>query len=194
MGVMTYEGVAGEHISESAKEAIALAAKHNCKVRIRFNGIRLTVNKRMSVRHIFRMWRHAEAAASLRYHNSPEAIASKARWQKEVAKSQLEIDLMMRYLPKEKEDAIAWLASWIPLADKADVNYYGPLVAEHLRSIGFVSGQYVDAPEFKDGTASRMMHIEYIAGQVVSMLEGIGIVHPILGRWAEQVMLQPSDC
>lgn len=64
--LIAYEGLPGEHVSMSAKNAIALAAKHNRKVRMRFNGISLTVNKRLSVKHVVGTWQHMLDAKQLR--------------------------------------------------------------------------------------------------------------------------------
>ena len=184
--LMVYEGLPGEHVSMSAKNAIALAAKHNRKVQMRFNDIALTVNKRLSVKHVVGTWRHMLDARQLRYQNSPAGRAAKAKRAAEIAERQSQLDLLMINLPASKDDAAAWIAKWVPLSDGVGVDRRGAIVAKSLRSIGFVSGQHVGAPEFKAGTASPMMRIEYIAGQVISMLERGGGVHPMIGKWAAE--------
>jgi hypothetical protein len=187
--LMVYEGLPGEHVSMSAKNAIALAAKHNRKVRMRFNGIALTVNKRLSVKHVVGTWQHMLEARQLRYQNSPAGRAAKARRAEQIATKQSQIDSLMRSFPTSKEDAAEWIARWVPLSDDVGVDRRGLDVCDALRSIGFVSGQHVGAPEFKAGTASRMMRVEYIAGQVISMLEQVGCVHPMIGEWAADAII-----
>ena len=180
--LMIYEGLPGEHVLMSAKNAIALAAKYNREVQMRFNDIALTVNKRLSVKHVVGTWQHMVDARQLRYQNSPAGRAAKAKRAAEIAAKQSQLDALMMNLPASKEVAAAWIAKWVPLSDDVGVDRRGTVVAEALRSIGFVSGQH----EFKAGTASLMMRIEYIAGQVISMLESVGCVHPMIGQWAAE--------
>jgi hypothetical protein len=184
--LMVYEGLPGEHVSMSAKNAIAMAAQYNRKVRMRFSNIALTVNKRLSVKHVVGTWQHMVDARQLRYQNSPAGRAAKAKRAAEIAANQSQLDALMMNLPASKEVAAAWIAKWVPLSDGVGVDRRGPIVAEALRSIGFVSGKHVGAPDFKAGTASPMMRIEYIAGQVISMLESVGCVHPMIGQWAAE--------
>jgi hypothetical protein len=191
--LMFYEGLPGEHVSMSAKNAIALAAKYNRKVRLRFNGIALTVSKRLSVKHVVGTWQHMLDARQLRYQNSPAGRAAKAKRAAEIAEKQSKIDLLMMDLPSTKDDASAWIAKWVPLSDDVGVDRRGLLVSHSLRAIGFVSGEHVGAPEFKAGTASRMMRIEYIAGQVISMLESVGCVHPMIGEWAADAAARSAE-
>lgn len=47
---------AGSRIHKSIQLAIELAKKHNRKVRFRFNGLTITVNKRLSVDHVQRQF------------------------------------------------------------------------------------------------------------------------------------------
>jgi hypothetical protein len=181
-----YEGQWGEHIEMSARNAIALADRHNRKVRMRFNDVALTVNKRLSVKHVVRTWQRMVDARQLRHHNSPAGRAAKAKRAAEIAAKQSQLDSLMMKFPASKEDVAAWLAAWVPLSDDVGVDRRGDVVVESLKSLGFVSGQHVGASEFKDDTASRMMRIEYIAGQVISMLESVGCVHPMIGKWAAE--------
>lgn len=185
--LMIYEGLPGEHISISAKNAIALAAKYNRKVRMRFNDVVLTVNKRLSVKHVVGTWQHIIDAKQLRYRKSAAGIAAREKRAAEIRENQLQLDLLMTKLPTSKEEAAAWIAKWVPLSDEVGVDHHGQLVVESLKAIGFVSQQHVGAPDFEAGTASRMMRIEYVAGQVISWLENIGFVHPIVGQWAAEL-------
>ena len=184
--LMVYEELPGEHVSMSAKNAIAMSAKYNRKVRMRFNDIALVVNKRLSVKHVVGTWKHMLDARRLRYQNSPAGKAAKSKRAAEIAERQSQLDSLVMNFPASKDDAAAWIAKWVPLSDDVGVDGRGAVVSQSLRSIGFVSGQHVGAPEFKAGTASPMMRIEYIAGQVISMLESVGCVHPMIGQWAAE--------
>jgi len=184
--LMVYEGKVGEHVETSAKKSIAMASKHNRKIQLRFNGISLDVNKRLSVKHVVRTWWHATNAASLRRQNCPAGKTANARRLADVAEKQEQIDELIASLPASKEDSAAWLAKWIPLSDDVGVDGRKTFVSKHLLLLGFMSDEHVGEPGLKSGTASRMMRIEYIAGQVLAMLGAVGFVHPILAKWAQE--------
>lgn len=183
--VMIYEGRAGEHVTMSAENAIELSAKYNRKVHMRFNGVSVAVNKRLSVKHVVGTWHHMLDARRLRYNKTPEAIAAKSARKAEIDSKQSGIDALMWAFPQTKEGAAEWLAQWIPLSDDIGVDRYASAVISGLKKLGFVANQHVDDAELVDGTASGIKKIEYIAGQAISMLESVGCVHPMLCDWAE---------
>jgi hypothetical protein len=149
---------------------------------MRFNDIAITVNKRLSVKHVVGTWQHMLDARQARYRRSPAYKVAKALREAEVAMKQRKLDALMFDAPKTKQAAAAWIAQWVPLADDIDVDRRASLVAELLKSLGFVSGQHVGETDF----SLRIKRIEYIAGQVISMLESVGCVHPIVGKWAKE--------
>lgn len=183
--VMIYEGRAGEHVTMSAENAIELSARYNRKVRMRFNGVSVAVNKRLSVKHVVGTWHRMVDARCQRYSKSPEAIFTKSARKAEIDSNQSGIDALMSSFPQTKEDAAAWLAKWIPLSDDIGVDRYAAAVIAGLNQLGFVANQHVGDEELGDGTASGIKKIEYIAGQAISMLESVGCVHPMLCDWAE---------
>ena len=176
----------GEHIASSASNAIALAAKHNCRVRMVFNGVAISVSKHMSASHIVRTWQKTITAMELKRKSSPAYKREKKLRAAEVAMKQRIVDLLVEYLPESKEYAMEWLSKWIPMADQYGVDGQVAVVAAHFRSLGFIPNQHVGDREFKAGIASRTKTIEYIGGQVVSMLESVGCVHPLIADWAKQ--------
>jgi len=183
--VMIYEGRAGEHVTMAAENAIALSARYNRKVRMRFNGVSIAVNKRLSVKHVVGTWHRMVDARVLRYSKSPEAIFEKSARKAEIDSKQSGIDALMWAFPQTKECAAEWLAQWIPLSDDIGVDSYASAVVAGLKKLGFVANQHVGDDELGDGTSSVIKKIEYIAGQAISMLERVGSVHPMLGDWAE---------
>ena len=188
-----YEPLSGQHIFDAATECIALAKKYNRKAKFRFNGLVLTVNKRLSPKHVTRTFHHMMEAARLRYQKTEHYKKELAKRLVEIAEVQRQIDFLVTHLPTTKVDAIEWLAKWIPLSDDVDINRYADNVLKRLKHLGFVSGQHVGAPEFKGRTASRMMRIEYVAGQVIDMLEKHGCVHPMLGKWAKDIAAEKEQ-
>lgn len=185
--MITYEGRAGEHIETSAENSIALAERHNCKVKMKFNDVRITVNKRLSVRHVVRTFHHMIDATILRYSNSPKCKADKAKRVAELAEAQKQLEALMDYPPATKEDAASWLAKWIPLSDDIGVERYAYRVSEMLVGLGFFPDAHVGDKEFRDKTASKMKRLEWLVGQVISMLRIRGFVHPALEKFAEEL-------
>ena len=188
MKALKYEPRAGHHIERSAREAIGLAKRHNRPVQMDFNGITLTVNKRLNVRHIVRTWYHAQEARRQRYRNSPAYKIACEQRQREIADKQARIDALMQQPPTERQHVAAWLAAWVPLSDDVRVNRHADRVVEMLTGLGFISGQHVGDPAFTDGTATDEMRLEWIAGQVISMLQSCGAVHPMLGDFAKKLV------
>lgn len=183
--MLTCKGSPGEHISKTVERAIAIAEKFNRKVRIDFNGIKLVVNKRLSVSHVVNTFKCMSRSRNIHYQRSPEALAYKNKRVEEITTTQVAIDTLVSEPPTTKENSAKWLSEWIPLSDDIDIDRRGDEVCTILKGLGFFANQNVGAPEFKRKTASPMMFIEYVAGQVIDMLERAGCVHPMLGDWAK---------
>lgn len=182
-----YEPVAGMHIAMAATVAIAMARHYNRKVCFTFNQVKLTVSKRLSPRHVHRTFEHICESHATRYFGSPAGLAELKRRAAEIKSKQEAIDKLLSNLPSTKLEAAAFLANWVPLADDVDVDARELIVSCVLRSLGFVKSQHVGDPRFLDGTIDQLSHIEYIAGQVLSMLDACGCVHPMIGKWAKDL-------
>lgn len=185
--MLVYEGLPGEHISMSAKQAIELARRHNRKVRLKFNGIKVQVNKRLSVKHIEHTYHEMCSASGRRWHRSPAGRAYHAKRAAEIAEKQKTVDALLSVLPASKEQAISWLAQWIPVSDDICVSSQIDTVRNHLLSLGFIENQHVGDETLRNRTADRMKRIEWVAGQVVNMLQKVGCVHPMLGDFAHEI-------
>lgn len=184
---MTYDAPAGEHISTSARNAIAMADKYGRTVQFRFNDALLKVNKRLSVKHVANTFDHINAARRARYRQSAKYREYIARRRAEVAASQLELDWLIERMPQAKFQAADWLAAWIPLSDDKGVVSHCDVVRDMLIGLGFVANEHVGDSELMDGAASNVKQIEYIAGQVIDLIERVGCVHPMLGNMAGKV-------
>lgn len=182
-----YEPEAGMHIAMAATVAISIAREHNRRVCFDFNGVKMTVNKRLSSRHVQHIFEHITKSRSIRYSDSPAGLAAKRRRAAAIAESQKAIYMLLADLPSTKLDAAAFLAKWVPLADDVDVDSHHALVSDLLRSLGFVKSQHVGDPDLLNGTAAPLKRIEYIAGQVLSLLDTWGTVHPMIGNWAAKL-------
>lgn len=190
---MIYEVRPGEHICFSASKSIQLARKYNRKVQLRFNDVRLTVNKRLSEKHVVHTFNAILDARKLRYENSAAGQMAKLKRLAELKEKQSRIDSLFNCFPNNKAEAAAWIAKWVPLADDVGVESRLTIVAESLKNIGFISGHHVGDLEFQAGTASNMKKVEYVAGQVISQIERVGCVHPIIGKWSLEIASLRQD-
>ena len=182
-----YEPQAGMHIAMAATVAIGIARQYNRRVCFDFNRVKMTVNKRLSAKHVQHIFEHIIESESIRYSGSPAGWAEKKRRAAAIVEGQEAIDKLLGNLPSTKLDAAAFLARWVPLADDVDVDSRGLIVSTALRSLGFVKSQHVGDPDLLNGTADPLKRIEYIAGQVLSMLDTWGTVHPMIGSWAAKL-------
>lgn len=184
--MIIYKGLAGEHISTSARQSIEKASRYNRRVRLKFNDFSMDVNKRLSVKHIVNTFEHWCEASRLRYRNSPAGRAAETAKRAKIEGNTTAISALMTNPPVDKIDAMKWLARFLPLADEVGVAVDVPLLLATLSGLGFVSGQHVGHPAFKDKTASLLMMAEYVAGQAMSMFESSGCCHPMIAEWASQ--------
>lgn len=185
--MLIYEGLPGEHISMSAKQSIELARRHNRKVLLKFNGVKVQVTKRLSVKHIEHTFHEMSDASCRRWRRSPAGRAYQAKRTAEIAEKQKTTNALLSVLPASKDQAISWLAEWIPLSNDIAVNSQIDTVCNHLLSLGFTPNQHVGDETLRNKTADRMKRIEWVAGQVVNMLQQAGCVHPMLGDFAHEI-------
>ena len=184
---MKYEGLAGEHIAMSARNAIAKAERYSRQVLLVFNDFRMRVNKRLSVKHIVHTFNHWMEAGRLRYQNSPAGRMAKAEREARIEGNTVALQQLLTKPPQDKLASMKWLSRYLHLADQVGVDASIPMFLATMRSLGFVKGQHVGDEAFKDGTASREMRAEYIAGQAMSMMENVGACHPMIAQWASDV-------
>lgn len=184
--MMTYEGLPGEHVAMSARQAIEKANRYSRKVRLKFNDFTMDVNKRLSVRHVVHTFNHWYESKRVRYANSPAGRKAAAAKLARIEGNTTAINALMAKPPTDKMDAMQWLARFLPLADEVGVVVYVPLLIATLSGLGFVSGQHVGHQAFKDKTATPLMTAEYVAGQAMSMFESRGCCHPMIAKWASE--------
>ena len=184
--VITLNPTCGTHIERAAQDAIELAAKYDRKVRLRFNGITVKVNRRLSRRHVVNQWTHMMDARAIRYRRSPEARAARAKHASDVELNQRTIDMLLENTPATKLDAMPWIAMYVKAADLSGVKTYRDDALAMLKGLGFVANEHVGDQRFENGTWNKIVFAEYIGGQAVSMLDQLGMIHPMLATWAKQ--------
>jgi hypothetical protein len=172
---MNYKVKTGQRVEQVASNAISLAKKHDRKVSFRFNDLKFTVNKRLSVKHIVATYSAMWDARKRRWEESAEGKLYKQARQRELEKKNAEIDFLFTRLPKSKQAAMGWLSHWIPLSDDREVKSRKEEVVSLLLVLGFIPDRHVGAID-----PNYMSHVEYVGGQVLSMLQRIKCVAPDL--------------
>jgi hypothetical protein len=192
MTTMVYEGMAGEHVCMSAKNAIALAKKHNRTVRMRFNGVAVTVNKRLNSNHVVRTWQHITNASWLRYQNSTGRDV-KAKRDREILRKQSSVDaelLVLTHIIDDKDKLMLWLKCFVEDANNVGVHFDKSKLSDELKGAGYAENQHVgNAPEWFC-TRNRMS--QYIVGQVVTCLSRGMPPHPITALFVDRYFEIPK--
>lgn len=187
--LMKYEAQWGETILGAAKASIALAAKHNCRVELSFNGVKLRINKRLSGQHIRSTYRRMLDASAARHQKSPEGLAQKARWDAELWAMCQAMESLMVDMPRTKTEALDWMAKYAPLAEVSGVNTHPQEVISAFKELGFQKDQHVGDPKFcVRGPGRSLKRIEFLAGQMMDMLEKRGHTHQIIGIIANEML------
>ena len=186
MNVFKLNPLAGEHVEMTASKAIELARKLNRPVRFHFNGVRLTVCKRHSVKHVVNTWFHASDAMVERVRRTP--AWKEVERQKEVERDycQTIYDQLLRDPPQSKEASMIWLAEFIHASDCRGVARKPGLAYEILRLLGFKQNEHSGDHDLLEDRAQKSKRVEYIAGQAMEFLAVHGMIHPMLGDWARK--------
>lgn len=183
--MITYKGKIGEKVSTAAQNAIELAEKHNRKVKLTFNGVNMTVNKRLSVKHVVGTYMKMYESRIEKYKKTPEGLRREKEKEDQRKSDQATVNRLMKNPPKSKFEAMRWIHEFVPAADNINVRYDLDEVLHFLSSLGFNESQHVGRPELRNKTASRLVMAEYVAGQVMYMLREVGACHPIAADWAK---------
>ena len=185
---MKYEGRCGQWIKDVVADGIALAKRHNCKVLLSFNGTKLKINKRLSVKHILRQHEAMSEAALRRWHKSDECKQMVADMAEEKAFMQFEVDVCVANLPT-KENLLTWLLRYCPNCDRVDVDTRAEKVISHFEGMGYVANDCVGL----GGVYDRNQTDRYLVGQVISMLKFNRYIHQALGYLIEKEILRRKE-
>lgn len=182
MNTVTYEPSIGETIYETIDAAIELADEKSCMVEFTFNGIKVLVDPRVSMRspHWHVVFRDAQREAQEAYTNSLEGKAAADKRSKELRTNQAACNVIIYKLMtvgvpvgKQLDDLMVEL---IPLTDYSGVVYDKKALASMLVSYGYVRGEY-DGYTVK-WTADKKQR--WVYGQIIDGLESGHGIHPIL--------------
>ena len=180
---MIYKARPGEHIVTSVANALLLADKHDRKVSLKFNGIKLKVNKRLSIKHVMDTYNAIVKARTIRWQKSPEFKEEQILKRLKVITNQNKVNKLIES-PVEKYQYGLWLSEYIDASDMVGVDGLFNEVVELLENAGFKSEEHVGRDDLEENPKEML---EYVAGQVISMIHSMGVVHPMLGQWASEV-------
>ena len=180
---MIYRGRPGEYIVTSVANALFLADKYDRKVTLKFNGVKLKVNKRLSIKHVMNTYNAIVKARTIRWQKSPEFKEEQILKRFKVITNQNEVNKLIES-PVEKYQYGLWLSKYIDASDLVGVNRRSNEVVELLENAGFKSDEHLGHKDLKENPKDAL---EYVAGQVISMINSMGKVHPMLGQWAREV-------
>ncbi len=115
--------------------------------------------------------------------SSPDYIVEKEIKTREVVLNQQVINHLIYADVPDKYGIGGWLSCWITSSDIIGVDNRKDRVLEILKERGFEDSQHVGRKDLKEHPKDML---EYVAGQVINMLESIGTAHPMLSGWAEE--------
>lgn len=180
--VATYNPDCGTHIDMACAEAVRLAVRQHCTVRLVFNGIELEANPASRASALAESY-HSEMDRRAELHRqSPEGIAAVARRAGEVVRKQAECDSLLSELPRilqsnVLDDLMRWLKSFAAVADDVDVKFNKPNLVRLLGDAGFRRNELCGNPPHWFKTKNRMGR--YIVGQVIDCLLRDLPPHPV---------------
>lgn len=185
---MKYEGTCGSWIHDVVADGIALAKRHNCKVLLSFNGTKLKINKRLSVKHILRQHKAMSEASMRRWHNSDECKQMVADMAEEKAFMQFEIDRCVANMPT-KQNLLTWLNRYCPNGDRIGVDTRAEKVIAHFEGMGYMANDCVGL----GGVYDRDQADRYLVGQMISMLKSNRHIHQGLGYMVEKEIARRAN-
>ena len=178
-----YRGRPGEHIATSAANALLLADRYDRKVLLKFNGVKIKVNKRLSIKHIVNTYNAMIEAGRIRWQKSPEFKQRQIDQRARVVANQDSVNKLVES-PVNKYEYGLWLSEYIDVVDLVGVDSRYSEVIELLENAGFKSNEHLGRKDLRENPKEML---EYVAGQVISTLNSMLTPHPMLGQWASEV-------
>ncbi len=184
---LTYKPSIGCTIHQELGKCLKLAEKYNRPVRMKFNGHRFRVTKRLSMDHLVNLYWHQSSASNLRYRMSPESIAYEIKRKADIIAAQKRIDDLMDVLPfisiENVDVLMMWIKDFVKDADDIAIRFDYDKIIRGLESMGYVEDFGVgESKEFFNMTRNMA---GWIVGQAISMLKGGMPPHPMLKKFVD---------
>lgn len=182
----TITPLAGDHISNAAKQLAVAAEKHGAAT-MSFNYITLTAKRGDAAIAIEDAYHKARQAEHEAYINSPEGKAYAKRQDDEIAKLHDNHDCLMRDLASlDFTDDVAvlnWLCAMQPSSDHIGVVVRKADIIAAFKAAGFEPNVNLGVDYRED---DRENSFRYLVGQGLSTLQVCaihGILHDFVKRW-----------
>ena len=194
----------GTHISRAFKDAINLSQTTNRRVQFCFNGKRVNVHKRLSVKHLLFQFDERCEALSRRYRTSKEGITQRQKYEMIQKECQDAVNSMVKMLPEilendDIDEIIEWIQTLTQHTNRANVDFdiaagvkSGGMewICVLFESKGFDENYGVgNTPEWFN-TKYRTGH--YIIGQVMHCLRLGYAPLGVTSKFCEQYFAQAS--
>ncbi len=205
---MLFDPLAGSSIDWTIAKALKMARKYQRHVRFYFNGLRITVHKRLSFRHVYNQWEHMREARSLAYRQSQEyrdQLAETARETDDRQKQMTELfrvfDTSVKSLPTlvgsmaQLSDCgdwihVDWGKAWADAGCPPTEKSIHKELVQRMQAEGYYENEGVVPKGTKfDGSTSDKVG-RWIIGQCINCLNKGMPPHPVVQRFGMQYLEQ----
>ena len=179
----TYEPMAGENVSETAKRIIAMANESKETITANFNDITLTANEGDKAEAIVTFYHEESGRRAEAYRNSPEGKKAAREAEERKQKMQQKHDALMQQLPSlDFNDDVAvldWLCEFQDPSDYIGVSTQKDVVLATFAAHGYHPSVNC-GKEFNGEDRNNFKH--WLVGQALDGLQKVGAIHQVIQK------------
>lgn len=176
-----FESRYGDNIKSVIKNMLDLAKNSNELVICEFNGVIAQVNKYMSEEECYNLLNEALKIRNLAYRRSNEYKQIEIRRNQERIKDKEMYDNLINDFEKidftNKLEVLNWLKCITPLTDNSTINDKNYIIKNKFLELGYKPNVKCEK-DYINGDIEN--NYQYLIGQVLSGLQQVGAIHPIL--------------
>lgn len=176
-----FESHCGDNIKSVIKNMLELAKNSNELVICEFNGAIAQINKHMSEEECYNLWNETLKIQSLAYRKSDECKQIEIKRERERLKDKEMYDSLMGDFEKidftNKLEVLNWLKCITLLTDNSTINDKNYIIKNKFLELGYKSNVNCGKDYIKGDIENNY---QYLIGQVLSGLQQVGAIHPIL--------------
>lgn len=169
----------GDMLVDACERLVAEAQKLNTSVWCSFNSVIITATPDSVASDLVSDYKTTIESVRKNYETSPAGLAAKEKNANEVAVMQKELDSLVEKLKTTYaiHEVLALLKQIQPLTDRVGVVKPVEAINAIFSSRGFTSGMNCGQDL---NVEDEMNFAGYIIGQCMSMLNGVGAIHPVV--------------
>jgi hypothetical protein len=184
--MIKYDVLAGTHVTQAIQRMVELATSRNEAVSAEFNGIGLIAEPGDYPATLETFWQSEMNRKAEEHRSSPQGKRLAAEAEQRRVDDQQTVEFLMKELPNLAFTDLAALIDWMErLADPSDhigVSVPKQVIISTFREHGF-------EPSVNTGDAfngdDRENFARYLIGQGLSCLDGVGAIHGMFHRFAD---------